>query len=104
MPDFERLPNLEKVDFEGCIGLVQLPPSISFLQNLTSLNLRNCTSLESLPNSLFGMCSIEMLNVAGCSKFAKCLDFDDCESSIEEELLSNQELPSLEVYIVISSH
>lgn len=79
-PDFQWLPNLERLDFEGCIKLVQLHPSIARLQRLRFLNLRNCTSLQSLPNNLFGQSSLEILNLAGCSKFAECLDFDSREA------------------------
>ncbi|KAF7840423.1 TMV resistance protein N [Senna tora] len=96
-PDFKRLPNLEKLNLEGCdIGLVVLDPSITFHKNLKSLNLRNCTSLVSVPNNLFGLTSLEILNLAGCSKFAECLDFDDDWMSAtegDEEVLSNQDLP-----------
>ncbi|KAF7840424.1 TMV resistance protein N [Senna tora] len=93
-PHFERLPRLEKLNVEGCIGLVVLHPSIAFLKNLRFVNLRNCTSLISVPNNLFSLSSLEILNVAGCSKFAEYLYFDDWMSSIEgEEVLGNQDLP-----------
>lgn len=77
MPDFKGLPNLERLDLEGCIGLVKLDPSIVFLPNLKFLNFRNCNNLVSVPNNLFGCSSLEILNLAGCSKLAECLDFED---------------------------
>ncbi|KAF7840421.1 TMV resistance protein N-like [Senna tora] len=83
-PHFERLPKLEKLNVEGCIALVVLDPSITFLTNLKFLNLRNCTTLVSLPNNLFNLSSLEVLNLAGCSKFAECLDFDDNWTSSTE--------------------
>ncbi|XP_054825665.1 disease resistance protein RPP2B-like [Prosopis cineraria] len=75
IPDFRRLPRLERLDLEGCTSLVQLHPSIASLPNIKFLNLRNCTNLVSIPNELFGKRSLEFLNLAGCSKFAQSLRF-----------------------------
>ncbi|KAF7822881.1 TMV resistance protein N [Senna tora] len=84
MPDFKGLPNLERLDLEGCTGLSQLDPSIAILTKLKFLNLRNCTSLISIPNILFDQSSIETLNLAGCSKLVEYLKFDPLRSSLEE--------------------
>lgn len=85
--DFRGVPNLERLDLEGCTALLQLHPSIAFLSKLTVLNLRNCFGLVSIPNDLFGLSSLQVLNLAGCSELAKCLNFDPLRSSTEASLL-----------------
>ncbi|XP_028772876.1 disease resistance protein TAO1-like [Neltuma alba] len=88
MPDFGGVPNLERLELEGCTGLLQLHASIARIPKLKFLNLRNCINLVSIPNVLFGQGCLEILNLAGCSKFASCLRFCPLKSSIEVRLLS----------------
>ena len=95
MPDFSRIPNLERLDLEGCSGLLQLDQSISILPKLKVLNLKKCINLVSIPNSLFGLSSLKFLNLAGCSKLAECLDFDNWRTSVEVKVLSNEDVPLL---------
>ncbi|KAI9074232.1 hypothetical protein K1719_043797 [Acacia pycnantha] len=49
-PDFGGVPNLERLELEGCTGLLQLDSSISKLSNLKFLNLKKCINLVSIPN------------------------------------------------------
>ncbi|KAI9074243.1 hypothetical protein K1719_043808 [Acacia pycnantha] len=79
-PDFGGVPNLERLELEGCTGLLQLDPSIAHLSKLKFLNLRNCINLISIPNSMFSYNSLEVLNLAGCSKLAYCLKFSPVKS------------------------
>ncbi|KAI9074216.1 hypothetical protein K1719_043781 [Acacia pycnantha] len=87
-PDFGRVPKLERLELEGCSGLLELDPSIANLSTLKFLNLRNCINLISIPNSLFSYNSLEVLNLAGCSKLAYCLKFSPVKSLIHVKLLS----------------
>ncbi|KAI9115420.1 hypothetical protein K1719_013739 [Acacia pycnantha] len=88
-PDFGGVPNLERLELEGCTGLLQLDSSISKLSNLKFLNLKKCINLVSIPNSLFSHHnSLEVLNLAGCSKLAYCLKFSPVKSLVLVEMLS----------------
>ncbi|XP_028773069.1 disease resistance protein RPP2B-like [Neltuma alba] len=95
-PDFGGVPNLERLELEGCTGLLQLHPSIAELSKLKSLNLRGCTNLVSITNSLFSLNSLQVLNLAGCSELAYCLNFSPLKSSVEVELLGIWYSPYLE--------
>ena len=48
-PDFNGLPNLERLIFHGCTRLYKIHPSIGALKRLTLLNLKDCKRLNSLP-------------------------------------------------------
>ncbi|XP_054814622.1 disease resistance protein RUN1-like isoform X3 [Prosopis cineraria] len=67
-PDFGGVPNLERLDLEGCIGLLQLHPSIAKLSKLNFLNLRNCINLAQIPKDMFSLPSLEDLNIIRCPK------------------------------------
>ncbi|KAK7247071.1 hypothetical protein RIF29_41947 [Crotalaria pallida] len=67
-PDFTGMPNLEKLNLEGCTKLVKIHSSIGLSRKLVLLNLENCTSLKNLPESIFSLSSLEILNLYGCSK------------------------------------
>lgn len=46
-PDFSEITNLEELDFEGCVNLVTVHPSIGMLNKLAVLNLKDCTRVGS---------------------------------------------------------
>ncbi|KAK4286066.1 hypothetical protein QN277_002677 [Acacia crassicarpa] len=75
-PNVKGVENLEKLDLEGCSGLLQVDSSVGDLKSITFLNLRNCDHLISIPNTLFLLTSLEILNLAGCSRLAKWLNFE----------------------------
>ena len=95
-PDFGGVPKLERLELEGCTGLLRLDSSISKLLKLKFLNLRGCTNLVSVTNSLFSLDSLEVLNLAGCSELAYCLEFSPMKSLIQVKLLSIWDSPPLE--------
>ncbi|CAK8577200.1 unnamed protein product [Lathyrus sativus] len=66
MLDFGDIPNLERLNLEGCSKLVQLDPSIGLLRKLVDLNLKYCKSLVSIPSNIFGLSSLKDLNMYGC--------------------------------------
>ncbi|XP_034676870.1 disease resistance protein RPV1-like isoform X2 [Vitis riparia] len=70
MPKFSSMPNLERLNLEGCTSLRELHSSIGDLKWLTYLNLRGCEQLQSLPNSM-KFESLEVLNLSNCSNFQK---------------------------------
>ncbi|KAI5387501.1 hypothetical protein KIW84_073568 [Lathyrus oleraceus] len=93
MSDFGEVPNLERLNLEGCIELVQLDPSIEFLGKLVSLNLKGCQNLESIPNNIFGFSSLKDLNMSGCSgcfkEFNNTRHLNICESASHSQSTSS---------------
>ncbi|KAH7568391.1 hypothetical protein JRO89_XS07G0285800 [Xanthoceras sorbifolium] len=67
-PDFTGVPNLERLELEGCTRLVELHPSIGFLKRLAVLNLKNCKNLVRFTTDISGLKSLNILNLYGCSK------------------------------------
>ena len=75
-PNFNKIPNLEKLVLEDCINLLSLHPSIGVHKKLTLLNLKGCKNLRSLP-SKFEMMSLEMLILSDCSKVKRVPEFGE---------------------------
>uniref|UniRef100_A0A2N9HDJ7 TIR domain-containing protein n=1 Tax=Fagus sylvatica TaxID=28930 RepID=A0A2N9HDJ7_FAGSY len=73
-PDFNGVPNLEKLVLKGCTNLRDIHQSILVHRRLTLLNLEGCKNLNSLP-SKFEMKSLEILILSGCSKIKKIPEF-----------------------------
>ncbi|VVA33357.1 PREDICTED: TMV resistance [Prunus dulcis] len=73
-PDFSGTPNLQRLDFEGCLNLVEIDPSIALLRRLIFLSFKECTSLESLPSPI-AMESLEVFILSGCSNIKKFPEF-----------------------------
>ncbi|MED6114926.1 hypothetical protein PIB30_085247 [Stylosanthes scabra] len=71
IPNLSQTPNLEHLDFKGCVKLVHLDASIGSLEKLRDLNLENCKNLVSIPNSIFHLNSLDYLNLSGCWKLLK---------------------------------
>ncbi|WCJ28127.1 Disease resistance protein (TIR-NBS-LRR class) family [Euphorbia peplus] len=72
--DFKEVPNLEKLNLEGCSKLIEVHQSIGILRDLFSLNLRDCKNLSSLPNSICDLKSLKFLYLYGCSNLEKLPD------------------------------
>ncbi|CAJ2637840.1 unnamed protein product [Trifolium pratense] len=66
IPDFGQVPNLKRLNLEGCVKLVEI--STGLPKKIVFLNLKNCKSLISIPNSISGLYSLEYLNLCSCSK------------------------------------
>ncbi|KAJ4965702.1 hypothetical protein NE237_017551 [Protea cynaroides] len=66
MPDFSRIPNLEKLILHSCGNLVEIPESIGHLSKLVELDLKNCWRLENLPIGISKLTSLEKLIISGC--------------------------------------
>ncbi|XVE84678.1 hypothetical protein DITRI_Ditri17bG0032600 [Diplodiscus trichospermus] len=67
-PKFSGLPNLERIEFEGCTSLTKVHQSIGLLERLVLLNLAKCNNLKELPDSIYNLRFLETLNLSGCSK------------------------------------
>lgn len=60
------VPNLLRLNLEGCTSLKELPEEMKKMKKLVFLNLRGCTSLLSLPKITLD--SLKTLILSGCSK------------------------------------
>ncbi|XP_031258177.1 TMV resistance protein N-like [Pistacia vera] len=70
-PDFMKVPNLERLNLEGCTRLLEVHPSVGVLKRLIVLNLKHCKNLVSFPSDVYGLKSLKILNLYGCSKLDK---------------------------------
>ncbi|PNY12730.1 TMV resistance protein N [Trifolium pratense] len=93
-PDFTGIPNLEKLDLEGCINLVEVHASLGLLKKLSYVTLEDCKSLKSLPRKL-EMNSLERLILSGCTAVRKLPDFG--ESMTNLSTLALDEIPIAEL-------
>ena len=64
---FIGVPNIQRLNYQGCRKLHELHPSIGGLKKLIQLNLKDCKRLENLPHEL-NLESLEILILSGCSK------------------------------------
>ncbi|KAK4594871.1 hypothetical protein RGQ29_018557 [Quercus rubra] len=92
--DFNEIPNLEKLDLEGCINLRSLHPSIGVHQKLTFLNLKDCKNLRSLP-SKFEMEFLEILILSGCSNLKRIPEFGENMKNVSELYLDDTAITKL---------
>ncbi|KAJ4716798.1 TIR-NBS-LRR disease resistance protein [Melia azedarach] len=69
-PNFDGLPNLEKLVLKDCPRLVEIHSSIGKLVRLVCLNLKDCKALKCLPTSTCKLKSLEILILSDCSKLA----------------------------------
>ena len=67
-PDFEMIPNLERLDLQCCTKLREVHKSVGSLGKLIVLNLNECGNLVVFPNNVRGLKSLKILNLNGCSK------------------------------------
>ncbi|RHN53266.1 putative winged helix-turn-helix DNA-binding domain, leucine-rich repeat domain, L [Medicago truncatula] len=75
-PSFEGIQNLERIDFTGCINLLQVHPSVGLLTELVFLSLQNCTNLTCLDfGSVSRVWSLRVLRLSGCIGLRNTPDF-----------------------------
>ncbi|XP_004289196.1 PREDICTED: protein SUPPRESSOR OF npr1-1, CONSTITUTIVE 1-like [Fragaria vesca subsp. vesca] len=67
IPDLSGVPNLKKLNLEGCVKLSEVHSTIGCLQHLVFLNLKGCVDLERLPGSI-SLKSLKIFVLSGCSK------------------------------------
>ncbi|CAN6446180.1 unnamed protein product [Victoria cruziana] len=70
-PDFSTIPHLQQLNFNHCLRLRKLHPSIGLLKNLIRLALRLCTSIKQLPEEIYQLTALEELDLSYCFKIIR---------------------------------
>ncbi|ESR45018.1 hypothetical protein CICLE_v10003731mg [Citrus x clementina] len=70
-PDFTGVPNLQRLNLEGCTRLLEVHQSVGTLKRLILLNLKDCRNLVSFPKNVCLMKSLKILCLCGCLKLEK---------------------------------
>ncbi|XP_048436904.1 TMV resistance protein N-like [Pyrus x bretschneideri] len=95
-PDFNGLPNLEKLELSACKNLVEIHPSIAVLKRLNVLQLDGCESIKSLPSKV-EMDSLVYFNLGGCSNVKTIPEFGEQMKNLSSLTLDNtaiEKIPS----------
>ncbi|KAJ0085383.1 hypothetical protein Patl1_06859 [Pistacia atlantica] len=103
-PDFTQIPNLERLDLEGCISLLEVHESVGLLTKLVLLNLKDCKNLVRFPSSVCGLKSLKNLNLYGCSKLEKLPQKLGEVECLEELDLSGTAIRELPPSITLLTH
>ncbi|XP_058190549.1 disease resistance protein RPV1-like [Rhododendron vialii] len=74
IPDFSRIPNLEKLILKACPSLFEVDESLVKLKRLESLNLRDCKNLRKLPRNMNTVESLVEINISGCSNLMGAIE------------------------------
>ncbi|XP_034677320.1 disease resistance protein RUN1-like [Vitis riparia] len=99
MPEFSSMPNLERLNLEGCTSLCELHSSIGDLKRLTYLNLGGCEQLQSFPtNKKFE--SLEVLYLNQCRKLKKIPNIHGNMEHLKELYLNKSGIKALPSSIV----
>ncbi|KAF2309358.1 hypothetical protein GH714_001722 [Hevea brasiliensis] len=91
-PDLSQAKNLDRLNFEYCTSLVEVPSSIRFLDKLVDMNMRCCTSLTSLPSGI-KLRSLKTLNFSGCLNLRKCPEVAGNINYLNLNEIAIEELP-----------
>ncbi|CAN6976212.1 unnamed protein product [Brassica rapa subsp. trilocularis] len=70
IPDLSNHESLEKLVFERCMRLVEVPSSVGNLKKLLHLDLRNCPNLAEFLVDVSGLKRLEKLYLSGCSSLS----------------------------------
>ncbi|KAG5385552.1 hypothetical protein IGI04_037022 [Brassica rapa subsp. trilocularis] len=70
VPDLSNHKSLEKLVFERCMRLVEVPSSVGNLRTLLHLDFRNCPNLTEFLVDVSGLKSLEKLYLSGCSNLS----------------------------------
>ncbi|KAK4276105.1 hypothetical protein QN277_019094 [Acacia crassicarpa] len=94
-PNFDEIPDLQKLILKGCLNLVEVHPSLGHHQNLVMVNLKGCKSIKTLP-SKFEMKCLETLVLSGCFKIRQLPEFGQsmkCLTKLDVEETDITKLP-----------
>ncbi|CAH8337032.1 unnamed protein product [Eruca vesicaria subsp. sativa] len=70
IPDLSNHKSLQKLVFERCMRLVEVPRSVGTLRALLHLDFRNCPNLTEFLEDVSGLKSLEKLYLSGCSNLS----------------------------------
>ena len=93
-PNFETIPNLTRLELEGCTNLVNIHPSIFTAKELTFLSLKDCINLTNFPTKI-NVKALEILILSGCSKLKKIPEFSGNTDILLELHLDRTSISSL---------
>ncbi|XP_028807956.1 disease resistance protein RPP2A-like [Neltuma alba] len=82
-PDFLELPNLERLELEGCEKLVDLHISIGQLKKLQALNLKGCKNLRARCPKKLEMTALKELVFCGCIQVKFLPEFGESMKNLE---------------------
>ncbi|KAJ9701189.1 hypothetical protein PVL29_006505 [Vitis rotundifolia] len=76
IPEFSRIPKLEKLNLDSCISFSKLHSSIGTVSQMKFLRVLNFSEsgIRELPSSIGSLTYLETLNLSKCSKFEKFPD------------------------------
>ena len=76
IPEFSRMPKLEKLNLHGCVSFSKLHSSIGTFSEMKFLRVLNFSEsgIRELPSSIGSLIYLETLNLSKCSKFEKFPD------------------------------
>ncbi|MED6161928.1 hypothetical protein PIB30_065496 [Stylosanthes scabra] len=106
MPDISGVPNLKRLNLEGCRKLKYIHPSFADHKSLVELNLKGCESLETLADKM-EMSSLKKLNLCKCTSLRRVPEFGECMNQLSVLTLSDtniEELPRTFGNLVGLSH
>ncbi|KAL3725619.1 hypothetical protein ACJRO7_030621 [Eucalyptus globulus] len=83
VPDLSLLPNLERLNLDGCRSLVEVHQSVACHDKLKFLSLKFCSNLSIFPHTLKPK-SLQALDLFGCSKLKKFSDILEKMEHLEE--------------------
>ncbi|KAG6592343.1 Disease resistance protein RUN1, partial [Cucurbita argyrosperma subsp. sororia] len=102
-PNFETIPNLTRLELEGCTSLVNIHPTIFSAEKLTFLNLKDCINLTNLPLQI-NIKALEVLILSGCSKVKKIPEFSGNTNRLLKLNLDGTSISSLPSSIASLDH
>ncbi|KAI9110915.1 hypothetical protein K1719_018035 [Acacia pycnantha] len=82
-PDFSELPNLERLELEGCEALVDLHASIGQLKKLEVLNLKGCKNLRARCPKKLEMSALKEFVLCGCIQVKYLPEFGESMKKLE---------------------
>ena len=94
IPDLKGVPNLQRLELEGCTNLLEVRPSVGVLKRLILLNLKDCIRLRSLPSKIETK-SLEILILSGCSNVEKIPDFAENMQKLQKFYLNGTAIKKL---------
>ncbi|KAK2986894.1 hypothetical protein RJ640_028461 [Escallonia rubra] len=97
-PDFNDIPDLQRLVLEHCTRLEQVHQSIAFHKNLVLLNLKKCINLRSLPDKI-QLVSLEKLILSNCTRLDKFPDIQGDMKSLSELYLDGTAIKKLPLSI-----